>query len=116
MLASSLDEGAKDLSELLPLIPESKPLAMVFGNEQRGTSRRMRVSADHCFVIPMRGFVESFNLSVSVGISLQTCALHKRLVPDLTEVRGEPTYDLTQHFSLHRRKSLNRRRAGCSVM
>lgn len=88
ILTSVIDESSQDLATLLPRLPPNQPLALVFGSEERGASQYMRVAADHRFMLPMRGFVESFNLSVSVGLSLQTCRLLDRLVPDLTEVRS----------------------------
>ena len=47
-------------------------LAVVFGNEHRGVSPEMRALADGTFSIPMRGFVESLNVSVAAAITLQT--------------------------------------------
>ena len=49
-------------------------LAVVFGNEHRGVSPEMRSLADGTFAIPMRGFVESLNISVAAAITLQTLA------------------------------------------
>ena len=47
-------------------------LAVVFGNEHRGVSSEMREVADGTFSIPMRGFVESLNVSVAAAITMQT--------------------------------------------
>ncbi len=47
-------------------------VAVVFGNEHRGVSSEMRSHADGTFSIPMRGFVESLNVSVAAAITLQT--------------------------------------------
>jgi tRNA (guanosine-2'-O-)-methyltransferase len=49
-------------------------LAVVFGNEHHGVSPEMRAWADGTFSIPMRGFVESLNISVAAAITLQTLA------------------------------------------
>ena len=49
-------------------------LAVVFGNEHRGVSPEMRTLADGTFAIPMRGFVESLNISVAAAITMQTLA------------------------------------------
>jgi tRNA (guanosine-2'-O-)-methyltransferase len=46
-------------------------LAVVFGNEHRGVSAEMRALADGAFSIPMRGFVESLNVSVAAAITMQ---------------------------------------------
>lgn len=45
-------------------------IALVFGNESRGISDEMRALADVALVIPMRGMVQSLNLSVTAGIVL----------------------------------------------
>ncbi len=47
-----------------------KPVAMVFGNELRGVSDTAREFADRQVRIPMYGFTESFNISVSAAILL----------------------------------------------
>lgn len=51
---------------------ETSRLAVVFGNEHHGVSPSMRRLADGTFSIPMRGFVESLNISVAAAITLQT--------------------------------------------
>lgn len=45
--------------------------ALFFGTELTGLSEEMMNSADEFLYIPMYGFVESFNISVSVSIILQ---------------------------------------------
>ncbi len=50
-----------------------KPLCLCFGNEQRGLSKQFADACDVFFKIPMFGMTESFNLSVSVAISLYDC-------------------------------------------
>lgn len=47
-------------------------LAVAFGNEHRGVSQELREVADGTFSIPMRGFVESLNVSVAAAITIQT--------------------------------------------
>jgi tRNA (guanosine-2'-O-)-methyltransferase len=49
-------------------------LAVVFGNEHRGVSPELRSLSDGTFSIPMRGFVESLNVSVAAAIAMQTLA------------------------------------------
>ncbi|MCA9531937.1 MAG: RNA methyltransferase [Myxococcales bacterium] len=46
------------------------PVALVFGNERRGVSPELRALADGTFRVPMRGFVESLNISVAAAVSL----------------------------------------------
>ena len=45
-------------------------VALVFGNESRGVSDEAVRLADATFAIPMRGFVQSFNVSVAAAITL----------------------------------------------
>lgn len=46
------------------------PMAFVFGTERRGISQEVIDMADEFVRIPMYGFTESFNISVSVAITL----------------------------------------------
>jgi tRNA (guanosine-2'-O-)-methyltransferase len=55
----------------------SQPIALVFGTERRGISEEVVEMADEFVKIPMYGFTESFNISVSVAIVLNT--LRQRL-------------------------------------
>jgi tRNA (guanosine-2'-O-)-methyltransferase len=52
-------------------IPIDKPLAFFFGTERRGLSKEVIDRADYHLKIPMFGFTESFNISVSVALVLQ---------------------------------------------
>lgn len=66
ILATHLDAKAKPIGEM----DFTKPTAIVFGNEKDGISREMAQEADHTVIIPMHGFVQSFNISVAAAISL----------------------------------------------
>lgn len=46
------------------------PIALVFGTERQGISQEILDSADEFVKIPMYGFTESFNISVSVALAL----------------------------------------------
>ena len=48
----------------------SQPVALVFGNEQRGASDAAVERADRAIEIPMMGMVESLNISVACAVSL----------------------------------------------
>jgi tRNA (guanosine-2'-O-)-methyltransferase len=48
----------------------SQPIALVFGTEHTGISEEIIAEADEFVKIPMYGFSESFNISVSVAITL----------------------------------------------
>lgn len=47
----------------------SKPTALVLGNEKTGVSPEMIKAADHRVILPMKGFVQSFNISVAGALS-----------------------------------------------
>ena len=49
---------------------KEKRIAILFGNEHRGLSPHAVAKADTLLLIPMRGFVESLNISVTAGILL----------------------------------------------
>lgn len=55
-----------------------KPTAVVLGNERAGVSQCAVELADACAVIPMMGFVESFNISVAGALVLYEAQQHRR--------------------------------------
>lgn len=59
-------------SQTIYNIDLSQPIALVFGTERRGISKDVIEMADEFVKIPMYGFTESFNISVSVAIVLNT--------------------------------------------
>ena len=50
----------------------SRKTAFVFGNELDGVSKEVREKSKHTVCLPMYGFTESYNISVSVAILLNT--------------------------------------------
>lgn len=67
VVATALSSKAK---EIYKAKLTGKSVALVFGNEQTGISDEMRELADVLITIPMRGMVQSLNLSVTAGIVL----------------------------------------------
>ncbi|MCS6985354.1 MAG: RNA methyltransferase [Leptospiraceae bacterium] len=63
---------------MLEDLPCDKPLALLFGSEKWGVSPKALSLCDGTFHIPMYGFTESFNISVSAAISLYTIARKMR--------------------------------------
>jgi tRNA (guanosine-2'-O-)-methyltransferase len=63
---------ATHLDAAVPIgdIDWSQPSAIVFGNEKDGVSKEMLQLCDQAVIIPMLGFVQSFNISVAAAISL----------------------------------------------
>ncbi len=64
-------------------IPLDRPLAFLFGNEREGLSPYALRHADAHLRLPMYGFTESYNISVSVAITLSHVieALHRSDAP-----------------------------------
>ncbi len=72
----------------LDKIPLDKKLAVCFGCEETGLGDFAHEHADYFIQLPMYGFTESFNISVSVALVLQTLCqrLRKSNIPiNLTE-------------------------------
>ncbi len=78
----------------LEALPIDQPLVIAFGNEQRGLHPDWQKHIDYRFTIPMYGMVESFNISVSVALSLHS--LNRRC----RESMSESTYLLNAHDRL----------------
>jgi tRNA (guanosine-2'-O-)-methyltransferase len=61
-----LDPKAKPLED----IAVDRPFTIFFGNEKKGASEELISLADETVFIPMRGFVQSFNISVAAAVAL----------------------------------------------
>lgn len=66
IVATHLDSTSKNIDE----IDFSGPTAFVLGNEKDGISQEMIELSDERVIIPMQGFVQSFNISVAGAIGL----------------------------------------------
>ena len=92
------DLGARAVvgpEQLRPLLDE-RPLALVFGNEGAGVTPAAVSGADGCFLIPMSGFPQSLNLSVSVATTVYTLRrreLDADLPGDLDAATQQALYD-----------------------
>ncbi len=65
IIVTHLDEQARPIEE----IDFSEPCALVLGNENEGCSKEMLAAADHRVILPMVGFVQSYNISVAAALS-----------------------------------------------
>jgi tRNA (guanosine-2'-O-)-methyltransferase len=59
-------------------VPVAAPLAVVFGNEHDGVSRSVIDACDGAVTVPMFGFTESYNLSVTVGLCMSRLVARRR--------------------------------------
>ncbi len=66
IFSSYLDPSAKSLYQL----DLTKKVAIVFGNEHRGISKEITDNSDEVFYIPMKGMIQSLNVSVAIAVSL----------------------------------------------
>lgn len=76
ILATTPDPQAQDINT----VGLDDKVALFFGTEQEGLSQSVLEQADHRVKIPMYGFTESFNISVSAAIVMHnlTSRLHKQ--------------------------------------
>lgn len=51
-------------------VPINEPIAVLFGTEQLGLSEKALALSDYAVNIPMVGFTESFNISVSAALTM----------------------------------------------
>jgi len=75
---SSFISDIKDNSSLYEL-DLTKRVALVFGNEHRGLSEEAVKLADKSFYIPMKGLIQSLNVSVSVAVCLYEALRQREL-------------------------------------
>lgn len=68
LAAFALREDAEDLAEFVHAVPEK--LALMFGTEGEGLSRRALASATRCVTIPMEHEVDSLNVSTAAALAL----------------------------------------------
>ncbi len=75
----------------------AKKIALVVGNEHRGISATAIESADHLLYLPMQGFVESFNVSVTAALFLYEIIRQRR---EATKKSGSSTYSKKETATL----------------
>ena len=68
LAAFALREDAEDLAEFVNSVPEK--LALMFGTEGEGLSRRALAAATRCVTIPMEHEVDSLNVSTAAALAL----------------------------------------------
>jgi len=81
--ATDLDASSTSLSDTK--WDTNKKIAIVMGNEVNGISEDVRNLSDAFVKIPMKGFAESLNLSVSVAVIASFLDDKKLIYPNLSE-------------------------------
>ncbi len=66
ILATHLDSEARPIDTF----DFTRPTAIVFGNERDGVSAEMLEAADERVILPIDGFVQSYNISVAAAMAL----------------------------------------------
>lgn len=66
LCAADVGPGAVPLDE----VPVDRPLAVIMGSERDGLTKAAKSIADVRFWVPMSGFTDSFNVSVSCALAL----------------------------------------------
>ncbi|NRA38886.1 MAG: RNA methyltransferase [Planctomycetes bacterium] len=84
------------LHQWLTTTEQPKKIALVFGSESKGISAAARAGADYAFLVPMSGFTQSLNLSVTVASTvyrLREHALIQDAAGDLSPQQQTEIYD-----------------------
>lgn len=94
--ASAIRDGATSVYEL----KWNKKMAIVFGNERFGVSQEVMDGVDGVYWIPMRGFSQSFNISVAAAMTLSR-AISWRVehTGELGDLNPEEATALKEHFT-----------------
>lgn len=71
-------------SRTIDQVPVDRPVAILFGNEHSGLAPRTVAACDETVALPMFGFTQSFNLSVSAALALSQLAARRRAHLDAT--------------------------------
>ena len=83
IIATCLDEDAVKLTDID--FQSMDKVCVMFGNEERGLSWALRNEADIKAYIPMSGFSQSFNISVSCAMVLFYLREQGVIAPDLDD-------------------------------
>lgn len=97
VVATSLRPGAVSLYDL----PIDKPLALCFGTEETGLSEEAHDAADMFMTIPMFGFTQSFNISVSAALTLQTLTHELRKSDVAWQIPAEQKAEILTSWYIH---------------
>jgi len=94
LIATSPNEDGYDLSTL----PIDKPVALLFGSEHKGLSASALAAAEGYLRIPMYGFTESFNISVTLALAISRLVERLRAAGIAWQLSEAEKKELTLHF------------------
>ena len=87
----------------------TRPSALVFGNEHRGLSEEALRLSDKNFLIPMKGMVQSLNISVAVAVTLFE-ALRQREIKGMYEKSKYKKSELKSKLEYYLKKSIKQKK------
>lgn len=90
LIATCLDKDARPVLDVD--YTKMDKICVMFGNEERGLSRALRDIADIKVYIPMVGFSQSFNISVSCAMMLFHLRERGVIKPDLDDAQLNEIY------------------------
>lgn len=108
IVATTPHEKQIELPDFFP----DEPAALIFGTEKLGLTSYAIEMADEWLHIPMHGFSESFNLSVSVALCLYHLRRHidkQKIDWNLTDWEKDELYLQWLRKSVHRLPALDRK-------
>lgn len=90
VVATCLDDDAVPISDVD--FGSFEKICVMFGNEERGLSWALRNEADVKVYIPMSGFSQSFNISVTCAMTLFHLREKGVIVPDIDDEQMNKLY------------------------
>lgn len=95
-----LNEGGEKTLGLYDL-NLTQPLALVFGNEHAGLTKEALALADGNFIIPMKGMVQSLNVSVAASVVLYEAMRQREIAGayNISKTSAEETQRLINEWS-----------------
>jgi tRNA (guanosine-2'-O-)-methyltransferase len=93
ILVTSVDPGSVPIQSI---DVSTGKIALVMGNELKGISPQMAACADELVHIPMFGFTESFNVSVSAAICLSMFKDKLKSIRSAEDPNGSLSWNLTE--------------------
>lgn len=80
-------------------LPLDRPIALMFGTEKLGLSSTALEQADELMYIPMYGFTESLNISVSAAICLQHLTHRLRQIQIAWQLTDDEKHELSLEWA-----------------
>lgn len=94
IVATTPNEDGYDLTTL----PLDRPVALFFGTEEEGLTQEALKAADDTMRLPMYGFTQSYNISVTLAVSLSQLVARMRASEIDWHLSEEERQELTLAF------------------